>query len=287
MLILLDADGVLWRGAEVIPQAPGFIRRAQAAGHRCVLVSNNAGPSRTDYAYKCTRLGLNLGEPDVFSVNYLAGPWLRRRYPAQPVLLVGSPQLGSAILAHGVNLVSSEDWLTQHGLIAADGAPVAGRAPADIAAHLTDDHFAAVLMGMDTHINYMQLALASVAVQRGAVLLAANEDWTYPIPGGLLLPGNGSLVEVVAHTASAVPEFLGKPAPHLLELIEAETGVSPEQMLMIGDRWETDVQFAVNGGIRGWLVLTGVTKAAGVPTLLPAGISVGTDLDAVAAALGF
>jgi 4-nitrophenyl phosphatase len=286
MLILLDADGVLWRGAEVIPQAPGFIRRAQAAGHRCVLVSNNAGPSRSDYAAKCERLGLALAEEDVFSVNYLAGPWLRRHYGAARVLLVGSPQFGAAVRAHGVDLTSSEDWLAAHGLIAADGAPVAGRAPADIAAHLADDAFEAVLIGMDTHINYMQLALAAVAVQRGARLLGANQDPTYPIPGGILLPGNGSLVEVVAHAARATPQFLGKPQPHLLELIEAETGVPRSAMVMVGDRWETDIQFAVNGGIPGWLVLTGVTQAADVPQPLPEGIRVAADLDEVAAGLG-
>ena len=286
MLILLDADGVLWRGAEVIPQAPGFIRRAQAAGHRCVLVSNNAGPSRSDYAAKCAKLGLALSEADVFSVNYLAGPWLKTHYSAQRVLLVGSPQFGSAIRAHGVDLTNSEDWLAGHGLTAADGAPVAGRAPADIAGHLVDDDFDAVLIGMDTHINYMQLALASVAVQRGAKLLGANQDRTYPIPGGILLPGNGSLVEVVAHTAGATPEFLGKPQPHLLELIEAETGVGRSEMVMIGDRWATDIQFALNCGIPGWLVLTGVSRGEDAVQPLPPGIGVAEDLDEVATGLG-
>jgi 4-nitrophenyl phosphatase len=271
---------VLWRGAEVIPEAQGFIRRAQAAGHRCVLVSNNAGPSRGDYAAKCLRLGLNLREEDVFSVNYLAGPWLRRGFGSGTILLLGSPQLEAALRASEVNVVHSEAWLREHGLTAADGAPVAGHAPADIAARLDSGQpFAAVLVGMDTHTNYMQLALASVAVQHGAQLLGANEDRTYPIPGGLLLPGNGSLVEVIAHTAGATPQFLGKPSPHLLELIEAETGVARSSMVMIGDRWETDIQFALNGGIRGWLVLTGVTQAAEVPDPLPSGVRVASNLD--------
>jgi 4-nitrophenyl phosphatase len=286
MLFLLDADGVLWRGREVIPQAPGFIRRARAAGHGCVLISNNAGPSRADYAEKCAKLGLDLGPADIFSVNYLAGPWLARHYAEKRILLVGSPQLADSIRAAGnAGLVNAEEWLAQHGLTAPDGAPVAGRAPAEVAVHLADDSFDAVLIGMDTHVNYMQLALAAVAVQRGAKLLGANQDTTYPIPGGLLLPGNGSLVELVAHTAGVAAEFLGKPQPHLLELVEAETGTARSGMVMVGDRWATDIQFALNAGIPGWLLLTGVTAPQQVPHPLPEGVRVENDLDEVAAAL--
>jgi 4-nitrophenyl phosphatase len=285
MLILLDADGVLWRGAEVIPQAPGFIRRAHRAGHRCVLVSNNAGPGRADFASKCARLGLELGAADVFSVNYLAGPWLAQRYPGARLLLVGSPQLAAALATAGVAVTSAEDWLTAHGLTTPDGAPTVGRGPADIAGHLADDAFDVVLIGMDTHISYMHLALASVAVQRGASLLGANEDRTYPVPGGLLLPGNGSMVELVAAVTGVQPDFLGKPQPYLLELIETETGQPRNAMVMLGDRWETDVAFALNGGIPAWLLLTGVTAAQDVPATLPAGVSIAPTLDTVAAAL--
>jgi 4-nitrophenyl phosphatase len=288
MLLLLDADGVLWRGREVIPQAPGFIRRARAAGHGCVLISNNAGPSRADYAKKCAGLELDLAETDIYSVNYLAGPFLATHYPGARTLLVGSPQLADSIRAAGnAGLATAEEWLLQHGLTAPDGAPVAGRAPADVAVHLADDSFDAVLIGMDTHINYMQLALAAVAVQRGAKLLAANQDLTYPIPGGLQLPGNGSLVEVVAHTAGVQPDFLGKPQPHMLELIEAETGIARSEMVMLGDRWATDIQFALNAGIPAWLLLTGVTATQQVPHPLPEGVRVAESLDEVAAAMGF
>src|SRR5689334_2603948 len=66
-LILLDADGVLWRGGEVIPQAPGFIRRAHAAGIRCLLITNNAGLNREAYAAKCRRLELDFAREDIFS----------------------------------------------------------------------------------------------------------------------------------------------------------------------------------------------------------------------------
>jgi 4-nitrophenyl phosphatase len=286
MLILLDADGVLWRGAEVIPQAPEFIRRMHRAGHRCVLVSNNAGPSRTDYAAKCRNLGLDLAKNDMFTVNYLAGPWIAARYPGARVLLIGSPQLTAAIEAAGVDVTLADAWLADHGLTTPDGAPTAGRGPGDVGKLLAEDAgFDAVLMGMDTHVSYMHLALASVAVQHGAKLLGANEDLTYPIPGGLLLPGNGSMVRLVSDVAGGSADYLGKPNTYLLELIETETHTPRSEMLMIGDRWETDIEFAVRGGIPAWLVLTGVTQANQVAGPLPAGVSIAPTLDEVAAEL--
>jgi 4-nitrophenyl phosphatase len=282
MLILLDADGVLWRGAEVVAQAPDFIQRAQRAGHRCVLVSNNAGPSRADYAAKCRNLGLDLAKNDMFTVNYLAGPWLARRFAGSRVLLIGSPQLLSAITGAGVAVTLADDWLTEHGLTTSDGAPTAGRGPGDVGKLLAQGaRFDVVLIGMDTHVSYMHLALASVAVQHGARLLGANEDLTYPIPGGLLLPGNGSMVQLVAAVAGVEPDFLGKPQSYLLELIEAETQTPRSHMLMIGDRWETDIEFALRGGLSAWLVLTGVTQAADIPQPLPDGVRVARTLDEV------
>src|SRR5687767_45478 len=96
-LILLDADGVLWRGGDVIPEAPGFIRRAQRAGLRCLLITNNAGLNRDAYAAKCRRLDLELCEADIFSSNYIAGPYLARRHSGRRVLVLGSEQLVASV----------------------------------------------------------------------------------------------------------------------------------------------------------------------------------------------
>jgi len=257
-VILLDADGVLWRGGDVIPQAPGFIRRAHAAGIRCVLLSNNAGLNRQSYEAKCRRLGLDLAERDIFSSNYISGPYLARMYPGQRVLVFGSPQLVESVRAHCLDVTDAHEWLSARNLAGFLHAP-------EQLDRLAETDFEVLLMGIDINIDYATLSLAGVCCQRGAVLVAANDDPTFPFEHGLTLPGNGSFVALVELVGGVRAQRLGKPAPYLLEQVELETGVGRDSMLLIGDRLETDIELARRAGIPAMLVLTGVETAATAP----------------------
>jgi 4-nitrophenyl phosphatase len=277
-LILLDADGVVWRGNLAIPGAAEFILRARRAGCRPLLVSNNAGPDRIAYEGRCQRLGLPFAAEDIFSVNHLCGPYLRKHHPGARALVIGSEMLLHE-MRRSVEVERAEDWLARHGL--ADGAA----AVHDLKA-VAEARFDAVVMGIDAGMSYLKLALACSAVQHGARLIGANPDYSFPVEGGIELPGNGSFVELVAGVCGVRPTYLGKPELHLLELIEEETGIGRAQMVMVGDRVETDIQFAANAGIPAYLVLTGVTPPDGVPADLYAGAQVAADLAAIATDLG-
>jgi 4-nitrophenyl phosphatase len=277
-IILLDADGVVWRGNQAIPGAAEFITRARQAGCRPLLVSNNAGPDRIAYEGRCQRLGLPLAAADIFSVNHLCGPYLRKHHPGARTLVLGSEMLLSE-MRKSVAVEHAEDWLARHGL--GHGAA----AVHDLQAVATAC-FDVVVMGIDAGINYLKLALACAALQQGALLFGANPDYSFPVEGGIELPGNGSFVELAGKVSGVAPVYLGKPALHLLELIEEETGVSRAQMVMVGDRVETDIQFAANAGIPAYLILTGVTPVDGVPADLYPGAKVAADLAAIAVDLG-
>jgi 4-nitrophenyl phosphatase len=282
-LILLDADGTVWRGEAAIPEAPGFIRRAQAAGLRCVLVSNNAGPDRAMYHAKCRALDLGFAPEDIFSVNHLAGPYMAEHYPGARVLTVGSEQLVVSMRRH-LDVTGAEDYFVARGMPPQS----AGRCRPVVAADLEllrEARFDAVVVGIDLNVNYLRLALACAAIERGARLVGANQDPTFPIEDGLELPGNGSIVRLIAAVTGATPEFMGKPEPHLLRQIEAETGVPLAQMVVVGDRVETDIVMAQRAGIPAFLVLTGVTAPANAPPSRP-GVSIARTLDDVAQALG-
>jgi 4-nitrophenyl phosphatase len=277
-LILLDADGVVWRGNQAIPGAAEFIDRARRAGCRPLLVSNNAGPDRIAYEGRCRRLGLPLSAEDIFSVNHLCGPYLRKHHPGAHTLVIGSAMLLGE-MRKSVAVEAAEDWLAAHGL-------ESGAAAVHDLKAVAGARFDAVVMGIDAGMSYLKLALACSAVQHGASLIGANPDFSFPVEGGIELPGNGSFVELVAGVCGARPIYLGKPALHLLGLIEEETGIGRAQMVMVGDRVETDIQFAANAGIPAFLVLTGVTPPDGVPVDLYPGAKVVADLAAIAKELG-
>jgi len=250
--ILLDADGTLWRGGEAIPGAPQFIRRAHRAGLRCILVSNNAGPNREAYSAKCKRLGLELGEADIFSVNHLAGPYLKQNYNGKRILVIGSEMLTGSINGH-LPAIHADAWLNERDAGGRSNTP-------DDLKLVNEAEFDAVLIGIDVNVNYLKLALACVAVQRGADLVAANPDFSFPFVGAVNLPGNGSIVGVVSGVCGVEPvTYLGKPSLHLLEQVETETGIDRKDMVMVGDRIETDIQMAADAGIPGHFILSGVS----------------------------
>jgi 4-nitrophenyl phosphatase len=282
-LILLDADGTVWRGEAAIPEAPGFIRRAQAAGIRCLLVSNNAGPDRAMYHAKCRALGLDFAPEDIFSVNHLAGPYMAQHYPGARVLVIGSEQLAASMRGY-IEVTGAEEYFATRGMPPLS----AGRCRPVVAADLEllrEANFDAVVVGIDLNVNYLRLALGCAAIERGARLIGANQDPTFPIEDGLELPGNGGMVRLIAAVTGATPEFMGKPEPHLLHQITAETGVPFSAMVVVGDRYETDIVLAQRAGIPAFLVLTGVTAAENAPPSQP-GVSIARTLDDVAEELG-
>lgn len=282
-MILLDADGTLWRGAAAIPGAADFIRRVRAAGLRPVLVSNNAGPDRAQYYAKCWQLGLDFALEDIFSVNHLAGPYMAQHHPGAHALVVGSDALVRSMGEH-VHVTGAEEYFTARGMPALKEGRCRPVEPDDLAL-LREARFDAVVVGIDLNVNYLRLALACAAVQRGAALIGANQDPTFPVEDGLELPGNGSMVRLVAAVTGAEPEYIGKPEVHILRQIEAETGIPISAMVVVGDRIATDIELARRAGIPAFLVLTGVTVANSVPADLP-GVTVSATLNDVAQALG-
>ena len=116
-----------------------------------------------------------------------------------------------------------------------------GLRPVSVAA----DRPVAVVQGYAPDLSYGLLAEAMMAVRDGALFVAANTDATLPSPRGLQ-PGNGSLVQVITNATGVKPVVAGKPEPPLHR--EAVTRTGARRPLVVGDRLDTDIEGAVNGG---------------------------------------
>ena len=139
-----------------------------------------------------------------------------------------------------------------------------------------------VLQGFGPDVGWRDLAEASYAVTGGAVWVATNPDLTVPTPRGTA-PGNGQLTAVVARTTGIAPTVTGKPGPGLFQTAirraaggparaegRSAQGRSAEQVLVVGDRLDTDIAGAVAAGLKSLLVLTGVSGLADLLAAEPA-----------------
>jgi len=228
---LLDLDGVLYRGLEPVEHAADALRAARAAGLRLGFVTNNAARPASAVAEALRQLGIEAQSDDVVTSAQAAAHLLAQRFaPGAPVLVVGGEGLRQACTEQGLRVVAT----------AADG-PIA------------------VAQGYAPDVGWRELAEATVAVREGSWWVATNLDATLPSERGEL-PGNGSLVAVVATAVGRGPDVVaGKPAaPLFAEAIERTAARRP---LIVGDRLDTDIAGARARGLASLLVLTGVATA--------------------------
>jgi 4-nitrophenyl phosphatase len=126
----------------------------------------------------------------------------------------------------------------------------------------------AVACGMDFDLTYDKLAAATLAIRNGALFYATNTDATYPTDEGQK-PGGGAIVAALQTATGREPVVCGKPHEPVGDAIRAVIGAG--DVLVVGDRFETDIAL---GKIQGWttaLVLSGIVTdgSAAPPGLEP------------------
>lgn len=233
---ILDLDGVVYIGADAVPHAIDSLNAAADRGVRLAAATNNANRPAADVAQHLVDLGLRIAAADVVTSAQAAAAELARALPAgAEVLAVGGPGVAWALESVGLRPL---------------------RASADL--EIADDvarRAAAVMMGYGPAVAWHDLAAASWAILRGVPWMATNTDSTVPTKFGRA-PGNGSLVRALMHATGVQPQVAGKPQRALFETTIAEIG--SRDVLVIGDRFDTDIDGAVACGLDSMLVLTGV-----------------------------
>lgn len=224
--LLLDLDGVLYRGDEPIPGVPEAMAALRARGASVVFITNNSSRTPEQVAAKLEAMGIAAAPSEVVT-SALASAELLAERGGGSAFVVGQNGLRSALEAAGIQVV--------------DGEP---------------DRADYVVVGFDAHVDYAKLKRASLLVQRGAVLVATNPDGSFPAADGLW-PGAGALLAVVTTTTGVVAEVVGKPYAPLFETARRRAGGGIP--LVVGDRLDTDIAGAAALGWDSLLVLSGVS----------------------------
>jgi HAD superfamily hydrolase (TIGR01450 family) len=240
MTCLLDLDGVVWLAGRPIPGSPEAVARLRDAGETVVYLTNNSGPTVGEHLATLRRAGFPAEAADLVTSAQAAASMLS---PGERAAVVGAAGIEEALGERGVEVV-----------------------PADA-------HPDTVVVGRCLSFDYDELARAVTAIRAGARFVATNTDATYPTGDGPL-PGAGALVAFVATAAGRDPEVAGKPHRPIADLVRARFGMP---RVMVGDRPDTDGQFAVELGTSFVLVLSGTTSRKDLP-VRPEPVFVADDL---------
>lgn len=228
--LLIDLDGVLWVGNQMLPGVVEFFAFLDAHQIRYILVSNNA-TRRADYTVERLRpLGVSVSADRVLTSADATARWLEQKMPqVKRVYIVGEQALRDAL--------------------------------GDVHIEIVDRGADAVVVGLDRQITYEKLKRATLELRNGAIFIATNADRTLPTEEGLI-PGAGSLVAALVAAADVEPIVIGKPARPMFELALELAGTSLAETAMLGDRLDTDIDGAAQAGLKTIMVLSGVSSRA-------------------------
>ncbi len=227
--ILLDLDGCVWVGDEPTRGAVAAVAALRTAGKGLAFVTNDAALAGEDYVRKLWRLGFQASLEEVVTVGGALQFVLAERHPGATAVVVGSPAVHRHVEAAGLRIVNGTAFARRADVVV-------------VAAHEAFD--------------YGELREATQAGLRGAALIGANRDATYPMPDGPW-PGSGAVLAAVEAACGRDARTVGKPEAELVQTALDRLG--PGRALMVGDRVDADLGAATAAGIDAAIVLTGAS----------------------------
>jgi 4-nitrophenyl phosphatase len=230
--LILDMDGVLWKDDVPIGNLPSIFDRIRARGMQVALATNNATKTVEEYLLKLAGFGVRLESSQIVTSSEATAYSLAKTFPKKGrVFVVGENGITSALRDKGFTPVVDPD---------------------------DDQLVVAVVAGIDRMVTYHKLRRATLQIRAGAPFYGTNGDKTFPTPSGLV-PGAGAILAALEAATDVKPTVIGKPAPWMLELSAERIGLGKTQVLVVGDRLETDIAGGQAMGARTALVLSGVS----------------------------
>lgn len=230
--LLLDLDGVVYRGDRLLLGARELVEWLDASGRRMIYLSNNSFATPDEVAVKLARLGMPAPAGRVLTAGAAAAAAIAQRFPGGRVCALAVPSVAGMVAAAGLQLV----WEGRE-----DGPPPQ-----------------ALLVGLDRALTYDRLRRGLRAILAGAVFVAVNRDPRLPVEDGFD-PGTGSIVAALEFASGQRAEIVGKPSPGIVLEALRRLGSGPDRALMVGDALEMDVAAGHAAGVDTALVLTGVS----------------------------
>lgn len=225
---LLDMDGTIFLGSQLLPGAAEFLNLLNERGIRYNFLTNNSSRSKKEYADKLARLGIAAPEDQIFTSGEATAIYIKKQKPGASMYVVGTQPLENEMRGHGFSLVDQQP-----------------------------DY---VVLGFDTTLTYEKLWKLCDFVRAGVPYIATHPDFNCPTETGFM-PDIGAMIAFVeASTGRRPDQIIGKPNLPVVEAMVEKTGFGVQELGMIGDRLYTDIALG-RAGLTTVLVLSGETKA--------------------------
>ncbi len=239
--ILMDCDGVIWKGNQAIPGAKEALENLESLGYQLGFVTNNSSLSRDGFSQKFDSLGFPSEKYVILNSGYGAAVYLRDNKLTK-IFMIGEKGLQDELEYQ--DLTVSENY---------------------------HQDLQAVCIGWDRKLTWTKLADAMwVILNNNSQFVGTNPDNSFPSVDRLV-PGAGAGIAALANACGKDPDIIiGKPNPYLLNLSLKEMNCSDStRAVFIGDRLSTDILAGINANMDTILVQTGISDYHLKKTILP------------------
>lgn len=228
---LLDMDGTIYLGDELIDGAKEFLDIIRESGKRYIFLTNNSSKNKEIYVEKLNKLGIGANKEEIFTSGEATTMYLNGKKPGARIYLLGTQAL--------------EEEFEREGFIL------------ERQRHRDIDY---VVLGFDTTLTYEKLWGACEYISQGVEYIATHPDFNCPLANDKFMPDAGAMAAFIEASTGKTPKVIGKPNKEIVESIISKYNLDKDDMVMVGDRLYTDIKTGENAGITSVLVYSGETK---------------------------
>lgn len=224
---LIDMDGVIYSGNDLIPGADRFVAELKRRKVPFLFLTNNSQRTPTDVVNKLAGIGIEAEEEEVFTSAMATGWFLARQKPNGTAYVLGEGGLLTSLHENGYSLVTH------------------------------DPDF--VVVGEGRNFTLEMVSHAVDLILGGAKLVATNLDPS-PKKKGWNNLGIKAVVSMIEEATGVKAFSVGKPSPVMMRVARKKLGLATLDTIMIGDTMDTDILGGLQVGYRTILTLSGVSK---------------------------
>ncbi|MBU0278801.1 MULTISPECIES: TIGR01457 family HAD-type hydrolase [unclassified Gemella] len=225
-LYLIDLDGTMYNGNEKIKYAKEFIDYLNSNNIDYLFLTNNSTKTESDVVKKLKSLDIETSEKNIFTSSEAAALYMKKK-SYKKSYLIGEDGLRETLLRNDISITNKDDAQ-------------------------------AVVVGLDRNLTYEKLKQACFIIRNGAEFIGTNPDKLLPTEEGMA-PSNGGQVKYLEYVTGVKPTVIGKPNKIIMDLAISKFNYNMEDIVMVGDNYDTDIMSGINAGIDTIHVQTGVT----------------------------
>lgn len=213
-LFAFDLDGTLYIGENAITGAADLIYYLRQK-YQVVFFTNNSSKTVAQVHQKLNRIGIECELDEVYTSSSATANYLKES-GIDNLYVIGSQSFSDELKNYGLRIVE-------------------------------DDSAENLVVGLDFDFNYTKAAVALSVLLNGGKFIVCNEDCYFPAGENKFLPGCGMIVQAISTAAGKRPDYIvGKPNTYILSKISEVFNVENEEIVVVGDSYESDIKMALN-----------------------------------------